>query len=127
MPFEHVSMTRMCPGGAGCTSTTKGLTSISPRFVACRCWTGQESPAREGTGCRKTSAWSEEAPPEGGVSSGGKMTMDRPRVRVGPSVVGLRYAYELGCCYFLNLAVCAKDLAGARKECKELRLCGLGR
>ena len=55
--------------------------------------------------------------------------MDRTRVRVGLSVVLLRYAYELGCCYFLNLAVCSKDLAGARKEseCKEVRLCGLGR
>ena len=91
---------RAFTGGAGRISTTKGLTSISPRFVAYRCWTGQEGPAREGAGCRKTSAWSEEAPPEGGVSSGGKMTMDRTRVAVSPSEVLLRYAYELGCCYF---------------------------
>lgn len=100
MPFERVLMTRMCPGGAGCISTTKGLTSISPRFVTCRRRTGQERPAREGAGCRKTSARPEEAPPEGGVSFGGKMTMDRTRVRAGPSAVLLRYAYELGCCYY---------------------------
>jgi hypothetical protein len=81
---------RAFTGGAGRISTTKGLTSISPRFVTCRRRTGQERPAREGGGCRKTSAWPEEALPEGGVSFGGKMTMDGTRVAFSPSAVLLR-------------------------------------
>lgn len=43
------------------------------------------------------------------------MTMDKTRVSVGLSVVLLRYAYELGCCYFLNLAAWVQGMAGAQE------------
>ena len=91
---------RVLTGGAGHGIDDERADEQFPTFLTCRRRTGQEGPAREGGGYRKTSAWPEEASPEGEVSSGGKMTMDRTRVRARPSAVLLRYAYELGCCYF---------------------------
>ena len=112
-PFECVQVTRVS-GWCRAHIEHERADEHFPTFVAYRRWTGQERPAREGAGGRKTSAWPKETLPEGGVSLGGRMTMDRTRVAFGPSVVLLRYAYELGCCYFLNLAACVQGMAGTQ-------------
>ena len=100
MPIEIVSMTRMYPGGAGCKSTTKGPTSIFPCLWRADTGAGGNGLSVKVIGSRKTSAWLEETLSEGRVSSGGKMMMNRTHGCVSSSVVLLRYAYELGNCYF---------------------------
>lgn len=50
----------MLTGGAGHVSTTKGLTSISLRFVTCRRGDAKHKAPKKRAGCRKTVTWPDE-------------------------------------------------------------------